>query len=644
MGALSLRKLNQDIDNLSVQMDMCPTVLGKQRAYIETFLRAEGITDLSMITEEVKAKYRLCVLNDFSLSSSQKNIYRNSLEPLIMYYLMPEYPIIAETIIHNDNLNRCIRNKIGTFLMENNIQDPAEIDYGLRIKFEERMTLTIASSKVAEYVKVLDQIKLDCIKKENERTPLRKHELSYDGTPLFLAYHPNYEKALIFYYSQDKKILVYDFYEAKSKKICVQIVDFLNYVFREITESKLLHDLYLAPLHKFFNYCVDNGITDIELMESDDIKGYRTYIKGKVGTKETEYIQIVNSIQKYLFCSNPSIRWEANNWYLDRFTIKSGRLNPARSISRLSFWEIRNAENRQLFKNYMAYSLGLTDKAISNVRENYYRINEFLKFCDEKNFLFINMNKNIMDEYACYLSSQEIKENTFNQKIIAIFQFWNYWFIKGKVNKPCITSAFYLRKSYSTHNELSVSADTIHKVIVALKKAKKHIQYMYLLLLETGCRICEVCSIRATAFIRTEKASYMRIYEPKMKREKQIPIPDNLYVAMNEYISEIGKSGDEYIFSKRDGGAYNADYFSKQVKRLLLDAGITKEEYNFRPHGYRHTLATRFYDAGISLQIVREYLDHNSEEMTKQYIDYNGRRCKEASEKYFSEHRSKWEV
>ena len=48
----------------------------------------------------------------------------------------------------------------------------------------------------------------------------------------------------------------------------------------------------------------------------------------------------------------------------------------------------------------------------------------------------------------------------------------------------------------------------------------------------------------------------------------------------------------------------------------------------------------QFYDSGVSLQGVRDYLGHVYEEMTQQYIDYMPRKIEKANEKYFKEHGS----
>lgn len=49
---------------------------------------------------------------------------------------------------------------------------------------------------------------------------------------------------------------------------------------------------------------------------------------------------------------------------------------------------------------------------------------------------------------------------------------------------------------------------------------------------------------------------------------------------------------------------------------------IQNGEYIFKSHDYRHTVATNFYEHGVSIQSIRDYLGHTFEEMTMQYIDY----------------------
>ena len=58
-------------------------------------------------------------------------------------------------------------------------------------------------------------------------------------------------------------------------------------------------------------------------------------------------------------------------------------------------------------------------------------------------------------------------------------------------------------------------------------------------------------------------------------------------------------------------------------------------EYLFRSHDYRHGVATYFYNNGVSLQGVRDYLGHTYEEMTQQYVDYMPNRIDRTSKEFF---------
>ena len=63
---------------------------------------------------------------------------------------------------------------------------------------------------------------------------------------------------------------------------------------------------------------------------------------------------------------------------------------------------------------------------------------------------------------------------------------------------------------------------------------------------------------------------------------------------------------------------------------------IQNGEYVFKSHDYRHTVATMFYDNGVSLQSIHDYLGHLYDEMTRQYIDYMPKKVEQANIEYFS--------
>ena len=71
----------------------------------------------------------------------------------------------------------------------------------------------------------------------------------------------------------------------------------------------------------------------------------------------------------------------------------------------------------------------------------------------------------------------------------------------------------------------------------------------------------------------------------------------------------------------------NRDYISRVTLPGEADHGNADD--------FRHTVATRLYDGGASIEVIRDYLGHRESDMTKQYLDYMPKRIDAANETYF---------
>ena len=159
---------------------------------------------------------------------------------------------------------------------------------------------------------------------------------------------------------------------------------------------------------------------------------------------------------------------------------------------------------------------------------------------------------------------------------------------------------------------------------------------MYLHLWCLGLRINEVCTIKGDAYYEREGDTWIRLYQNKMKAEKTVPIPATLYELMKAYIQKMHIAPDAYVFQNKNGGAFKTGTFTKQMVAKCKELGISCGDYIFRTHDYRHTVSTALFSQGSSLQAIRDFLGHKSEEMTKQYVDYLPEMIDQANEEYFS--------
>ena len=158
---------------------------------------------------------------------------------------------------------------------------------------------------------------------------------------------------------------------------------------------------------------------------------------------------------------------------------------------------------------------------------------------------------------------------------------------------------------------------------------------MFLHLWCLGLRASEVCTLKGDAYYWQGEEPWIKIYQVKMKSYKRIPIPKALYDVMNVYLEKHKIRPDEYVFKNKKGGAFLYQTFRQQMLKYCEINQIQNGEYLFQSHDYRHTVATIFYDSGVSLQSIRDYLGHLYDEMTRQYIDYMPKKVEQANTEYF---------
>lgn len=195
---------------------------------------------------------------------------------------------------------------------------------------------------------------------------------------------------------------------------------------------------------------------------------------------------------------------------------------------------------------------------------------------------------------------------------------------------------YYQKKVIPKHLNRSVSPDVCMEILEKLPLLPEHLRCMYLHLWCLGLRISEVCTLKGDAYEKKGEDAWIKVYQTKMKTYKRIPIADGLYKIMQVYIKRNCIAPDEYLFKNKNGGAYRTATFSYQMKKFCRENDVEGGEYLFQSHDYRHTVATFFYDNGVSLQSVRDYLGHNYEEMTQQYIDYMPQKIAKESDEFFN--------
>ncbi len=530
-----------------------------------------------------------------------------------------------------------IRNHVEKFLIAQGLQDITEIDYPMRRAYEDYLKWEKLPYKDVSYLNVLDQIKHHAMRAELQTLAGRKkYSTMYADQLVYLTYYPDIEIAETFLRARDPKVLLWDFTIECPKNLKQQIFQILKYVISNYTEWERKEKL--SALSSLYKFCIEKEIENLQVMTMKEEKGFEEYLSEEfAGRRKKRAFGIITLSRKILFLLSPEINWKANVWYLERFHFSKERVNPSNPVESISFKEITYLENQTILRKYMRYLLGITDLSLSTIQIKFLELRNFLIEFDAARKPIYQVDAIKIQKYLEAVRNQNTREKTSNGRIFIILQFYNFLLVKGYIKKIPFRHEYYLQKVITEHHDRCVRDEVYEEILSKLANFPERLRLMFLHLWCTGIRCSEVCTTVGGNYEEKDGDYWMKVYQVKMKTYKRIPIPEALYKLVRVYIQKYQIGSDEYLFKNKKGGAFYRDTFRWQMLKYCEENQIANGEYLFKSHDYRHNLATLYYDKGISIQAVRDYLGHEYEEMTRQYVDYMPKKLECASERYFQE-------
>lgn len=565
-------------------------------------------------------------------------VYQKSLRDWRMFHKQKEFVKLKEELEECDTIEQSLKNKVYAFMVEKKIYSLEEIDWDARMSYEQYLEKTINKRNCPWYLCGLDKLKLFDIKKRNNSIREKRIRLKYQEKRIYLGYHPDYNLAKEFYYCKDAEGIIWDFSIKTSQRLKYQIFTVLNYALENFSERKLRRG-YLAPLHFFYVYCIDRGISDLTQLEQNQIDEYFSKAK-EVPLVNNRYPQIVDKVQRILFLQAKDINWDANVWYLERFQFDITRYDPTRPVKRISFLDILDKHNREYLKMYVKYQLGVTGAAVQNIWARTYITKAFLRFLDKEKLAVDKLTAAEIDLYMRELQKECVEIATFNDKVAEIHCFFRFLTARGYYSKVPFYPEYYIKREPVPHHYRSVPQNTVTEILQNLNQLPEDMRLMYLHLWCLGLRINEVCSIKREGYYLKEGVAWLRIYQHKMKMEKVIPIPMILYRSMMVYIERKKIGIDSYVFQNSKGGPFLSTHYWHEMVAWCKQQGIRCGDHVFQTHDYRHSVATALYERGASIQAIREFLGHKHENMTRRYIDCIQKHVDMSSEQYYKEQKS----
>lgn len=529
------------------------------------------------------------------------------------------------------------RNKIYRFLADSGIHHLTEIDYPLRKNFQAYAKQNFLKKQQNVMINAFDRIRQQAVWEEQKTLAGRqKYKLKYENALIFLKYLPDREIAEKYTTAREESYLLWDFRISCPETLKQQVFRGVCSISREKPDS-WERKVALTGLQYLYRFCIRLGISDVEMMELEEKERFKEELK-KQQVPESQRMTmygVLAWIQRHEFLSAKEIRWEANVWYLERIHISGERINQSNPPGRLSFEEVRNKTNRELLKKYMRYLLAVSDISLSIIRTKNSYVRNYLKFLDEKGASLDEVKKELFETYIKRLHQKGVEPQSFNAELLGITQFYNFLMVREEVECMPYQPNEYIQKSFAVHHDRSVEKDISIEIISKLKYFPEHLRLMYLHLWGIGLRASEVCTLKGNVYEWDGRDAWIRVWQPKMRKYKRVPIPEMLYRLMEVYIKKYDIEAEDYLFPNSKGGAFRYGTFRKQMLRYCEENQINNGDYIFRSHDYRHNVATEFYDSGVPLSSVRDYHGHTYDEMTLQYVDHMPERVERAAEAVF---------
>lgn len=272
-----------------------------------------------------------------------------------------------------------------------------------------------------------------------------------------------------------------------------------------------------------------------------------------------------------------------------------------------------------------------------------------------------DINRRDIEEYVDYLwkvpyeaQSGAYRPSFVYRRLRGLSRFFDYLTIKeDELPENMIPqSGLILRSDFPSPNRRGVKHlpawfdEYYHKRILEIPADARNIRFrtMMLFIYHTGARSLDVCTTELDALFEKNDRHWIRIFSNKMRREYEIPIVDELYDAINEYINVMGeklqgqklqkhpvtKQDAMFLFSYKGVPGMLKDSFSRKIKQfseVVLEQAesggydvSSLRDLRITSHKFRHNISIKLTRMGADPMLVAEFLGHSDLSMAQAYI------------------------
>lgn len=350
-------------------------------------------------------------------------------------------------------------------------------------------------------------------------------------------------------------------------------------------------------------------------MEQDQEQEYFCMLKEEYGNPCLSPKKFIFFCRKVLFLKAEEINWDANVWFTERLNISSERYSQSSAIESFSFLDIHFNDNCQSLQRYLKYLLKVTSLNLGSIRIHHTYIKEFLRFLEECEKNITDIEHNSVEEYLKRLSMQHISAESYNNKLRVISSFLHYLQVIDYIGDFSNPIPLYYKKNYPVVNEIDNLDQKLDLLTSQLGKFPDNLRIMSLILLTTGIKKGQLFLLRNADFYYENENSWMKVPDTT----RSIPIPDVLHWLVLKYSDRNHISVENPLFLN-NGKRFTAEGFQNAIMKQCRRCGILTDEYVFKGNGYQKEVCKALYRSSTSIQVIRDYMGYQTDEMVKKYI------------------------
>jgi integrase/recombinase XerD len=227
-----------------------------------------------------------------------------------------------------------------------------------------------------------------------------------------------------------------------------------------------------------------------------------------------------------------------------------------------------------------------------------------------------NLQRFYVTSYKNFLVDSNYEVATINKKINSIHALNRYLIATGDMKEMVVeNSKDRVKIAYGSEKQVEVYSDKeVERILFYIQneeKVSKRNKVIVMLLLYTGVRVSELCSIKIK---NIDLLNYsIKIYG-KGGKFREVPLKFDVADAIKEYISERdnnSKDSEYLVIGQR--GALRRDAINTMLERLTEEIGMINK---LKPHTFRHTFCTRLINRGVPISTVSKLAGHSSVDTT----------------------------